>query len=113
MTHRDRLEKAINDMESTAACLDVFDRAVAEQREEIRLLKEELSKRTNLEGPAPCWNSEHMKEITRLRAALRSLQAMVKGECPSLLDDDSGGCGHLDIEIDELLQPKSLTQEPQ
>ena len=58
-------------------------------------------------------DAEQCEEIERLRGALRSLHAMVKGECPSLLDDDSGGCGQLDIEIDELLQPKALTQEPQ
>lgn len=44
-------------------------------------------------------------ENAKLRAALSELTAMVRGECPSLLNEDSGGCGRLDIEIDELLRP--------
>lgn len=35
--------------------------------------------------------------------ALRELHAMVKGECPSLLDEDRGGSAHLDAEIERLL----------
>lgn len=44
-------------------------------------------------------------EIERLRCALSELAALVRGECPRLLDGDSGGCGRLDIDIDELLTP--------
>ena len=109
---RNIIDEQVEKNRGLRADVKLMQQVNAEQREEIRLLREELSKRTNLEGPAPCWNAAHMKEITRLRDALRSLKAMVKGECPSLLDDDSGGCGKLDIEIDELLQPKALTQEP-
>jgi hypothetical protein len=38
-----------------------------------------------------------------LVGALRELYAQVKGECPSLLNEDSGGDGRLDLEIQELL----------
>ena len=38
-------------------------------------------------------------ENTRLRAALEELHAMVWGECPSLLNEDSGGNARLDLEI--------------
>lgn len=38
-----------------------------------------------------------------LVAALTELQAMVKGECPSLLNEDSGGCARLDLDIDAAL----------
>lgn len=39
-----------------------------------------------------------------LVAALTELHAMVRGECPSLLDEDSGGSARLDMEITALLQ---------
>lgn len=35
--------------------------------------------------------------------ALRELHALVLGECPSLLNEDSGGCSRLDMEIDAIL----------
>jgi hypothetical protein len=38
-----------------------------------------------------------------LVGALTELHAMVWGECPSLLNEDSGGCGRLDVEIRGLL----------
>ena len=34
-----------------------------------------------------------------LLRALRELYYTVQGECPSLLDEDSGGNGYLDVEI--------------
>ena len=43
---------------------------------------------------------------TRARAleqALRELTAMVRGECPSLLNEDSGGNGDLSYQIEKLL----------
>lgn len=43
--------------------------------------------------------------IKALEAALRDLHAMVWGECPSLLNEDSGGSGHLDTTIRDLLTP--------
>jgi len=39
----------------------------------------------------------------QLEAALRELTAMVRGECPSLLNEDSGGCARLSLDIDTLL----------
>lgn len=41
--------------------------------------------------------------------ALRELHALVKGECPSLLDEDSGGNSRLAMEIEDALA--SLTKE--
>lgn len=35
MTDRERLEKAINDMETTSVCLDVFDRAITTAKGEV------------------------------------------------------------------------------
>lgn len=45
-----------------------------------------------------------MREHSELREALRELAAMVRGECPSLLNDDSGGDGNLSLLIDDLLE---------
>ena len=48
-----------------------------------------------------------MTELYDLHLALRLLQelhAQVKGECPSLLNEDSGGDAKLDLDIDELLK---------
>ena len=47
---------------------------------------------------------EDDKKLERMRAALENLHAMVLGECPSLLNEDSGGNGLLAIEIEDLLR---------
>jgi hypothetical protein len=47
------------------------------------------------------------REIDRLQEALKELHAMVMGECPSLLDEDSGGNARLDADIHALLDPMS------
>lgn len=39
----------------------------------------------------------------RMREALGELTAIVRGECPSLLNEDSGGDGALAVEIDAAL----------
>lgn len=52
-------------------------------------------------APSRCF--EAAVEIERLRLALRELHATVLGECPSLLNEDSGGNARLDAEIDALL----------
>ena len=45
-----------------------------------------------------------MSERARaLEQALRELTAMVRGECPSLLNEDSGGNGDLSCQIEKLL----------
>lgn len=38
-----------------------------------------------------------------MKALLSELYAQVKGECPSLLNEDSGGDAVLDIEISAIL----------
>ncbi len=43
------------------------------------------------------------ERVERLVAVLGELAAMVRGECPSLLDDLRGGNSMLDIEIDKAL----------
>lgn len=41
--------------------------------------------------------------LEKIGKPLRELHAMVKGECPSLLNEDSGGNARLDMEIDSAL----------
>lgn len=41
----------------------------------------------------------------RLRGALTELAALVRGECPALLDEDRGGNSRLDMSIDAALGP--------
>ena len=43
------------------------------------------------------------KDEGGLREALSELYALVKGECPSLLNEDSGGDARLDMQIQEAL----------
>lgn len=43
------------------------------------------------------------EKIERLAAALGELAAIVRGECPALIDDLSGGDSRLDFEIDRAL----------
>ena len=43
------------------------------------------------------------EEIECLRSTLAELVALVRGECPSLLNEDSGGDAALSIAIDEVL----------
>ena len=42
-------------------------------------------------------------EVRKLREVLEELHATVKGECPSLLDEDSGGSAWLGMAIEEAL----------
>jgi hypothetical protein len=51
-------------------------------------------------------NRTRCAKINALTDALRELHAMVVGECPSLLNEDSGGNGELSCRIAELLTEK-------
>ena len=46
-----------------------------------------------------------------LTLALEELAAQVRGECPSLLNEDSGGDGELSVEIDDLLTDRFAMQK--
>jgi aminoglycoside phosphotransferase len=47
--------------------------------------------------------AEEEQRARALAAALKDLHAMVWGECPSLLNEDSGGDAELDTRIRQLL----------
>lgn len=44
-------------------------------------------------------NRELLSQRDKLLSCLKDLHAMVWGECPSLLNEDSGGSAHLDLDI--------------
>lgn len=46
-----------------------------------------------------------------LLKALKNLYCLVQGECPSLLDEDSGGSAHLDIEISDAIAKAEGTKQ--
>ena len=48
-------------------------------------------------------DSEHSEYVSELQNALQDLYRLVIGECPSLLDEDSGGDINLAMKIEELL----------
>lgn len=48
-------------------------------------------------------NRERAAKITALTEAMTELRAMVVAECPSLLNEDSGGNGELSCQINDLL----------
>lgn len=48
-------------------------------------------------------NRERAAKITALTDALTELHAMVVGECPSIMNEDSGGNGELSCQINDLL----------
>lgn len=46
-------------------------------------------------------------QLATTRALLQELHAMVLGECPSLLQEDSGGCADIDIRITDALEKRA------
>ena len=52
-----------------------------------------------------------MAENARLRKALQELVALVRGECPRLLDEDRDGDARLSIEIGAALAPQEKGDE--
>lgn len=89
-----------------------------EARQEIELLSEQvhaankelLERADALESSLYCYRllahayELNAREIARLRTALMELHAVVKGECPRLLNEDSGGDAKLAMEIEALIQ---------
>lgn len=55
--------------------------------------------------------NEQQRIIDDLADALRDLHALVWGECPSLLNEDSGGNSALDMQIRDALEAAKATRE--
>jgi regulator of replication initiation timing len=72
-----------------------------------RDFKAEMAEIWDVNSPEAAVWSENMRlksENEHLRAILRDLYATVKGECPALLNEDSGGDGRLDLQISTALK---------
>lgn len=56
-----------------------------------------------------CWPgiNRDLMDVKKLRDALTELYALVRGECPSLLNEDSGGDAQLDLRIQALVSDTS------
>lgn len=54
-------------------------------------------------GPEQMANTQLFAAAPELLAALEDLTALVRGECPALLNEDSGGDARLVMEIDEAI----------
>ena len=86
---RDEFENKIElilDSDTGADCTVLIDELIAHDAEQRRGIEQQA------------------QEITRLREALTSLYALVKGECPSVLNEDSGGDAQLAMEIEQALK---------
>lgn len=70
----------------------------------VEAIQEDLkSMRDSRDRMKEAWESAEI-DLNRCKTALTELRAIVKGECPSLLNEDSGGNGELDLQIAELLK---------
>lgn len=84
----------------------------------LALWDEALSEHSEYEGEEAPWITMQNefaardKEITELKGLLSELTALVKGECPSLLNEDSGGNGLLEMEISKALDEDLRTANP-
>jgi hypothetical protein len=90
---------------------------LTESREYALALETELADRAekqdaftamaaSMDADAAMTHSVDANNINALTEALAELHAMVVGECPSLLDEDSGGNGELSGQIDDILNGK-------
>lgn len=70
--------------------------------------KEHYRKRLEAEARA----AEKAQECEGLRRILERLHVLVWGECPSLLDEDSGGDARLDSDIHTALNPETPSHNP-
>ena len=94
---RDALRRTLNDhLESEAAESMRADKLRAERDDAIRHLADWSNR---------CGQTEAERDA--LAALLRELVALVRGECPSLLNEDSGGDAKLSCDIDEALKEKT------
>jgi hypothetical protein len=68
-----------------------------------------------IDGYAAGFDTQHAeidrltKRVAELRSVLQELHGMVWGECPSLLNEDSGGSAHLDVRINAALAVEEQT----
>lgn len=73
-------------------------------RNEARWLAEQAARVCETMESAHPVMREARERIRALEKALEELHAMVRGECPRLLNEDSGGSAELDLRIRSLLE---------
>ena len=96
---------------TTAVVLATEYDALKAENERLTRERDEAFRMSRCEcGPDECCANlvKLHEDIARLRKALQELVALVRGECPRLLDEDRDGDARLSIEIDAAL---SHTQE--
>lgn len=84
---RSDLAAARDDAERSAAAFDATTRTIRQDK-----------------GIAEAERDSALASLAATRALLEDLVAMVRGECPSLLDEDRGGTARLGIDIDAALK---------
>ena len=83
--------------EGSRTIMDTFNSGVACIHEEI----DEDVRRWDAQGEADInFARLAVNSHAELLDALKELLAVVRGECPSLLNEDSGGCFHLEQQIE-------------
>lgn len=86
---------------------DRMDYVFAAKEQAERERDEQVGLYAKLLMDAQVWRADRDRlaaEVVALREALEKLTALVRGECPALLDELRGGDAKLDMEIDALAQ---------
>lgn len=102
---RQILDEQVEENRGLRSDVKLMQQANAKQRQEIERLQAELAR---LKSELSHWSWVRFKQIeeenARLREALENLYALVQGECPRLLNEDSGGDAQLSMEIEQALK---------
>ena len=110
MTTPAKIEPWMIDAMKSLHCAEYYTDAMAE-RDAILIqdIVAIIENHQTLEGlnpnvtPGLALLAQYEDREKRLASALREIHATVKGECPSLLDEDTPGNARLDLEIESLL----------
>ena len=108
-----------NLLEKAAAAIIEAEQQVAALKQDLQLARHESERNIAVCSEANRAAESTERQVLVLRGGLkesltclRELYATVKGESPSLLNEDSGGNGMLDIRILDALDLSSLLKAP-
>ena len=110
---RDAAMKSLQELYDTplARYMQQYKDEAAQHRATIERLEGELVEASTAHSRALAGMMIARDDRDRLRDALRELKALVQGECPSLLDEDSGGDAALALRIEAALAPGGTSNE--